>query len=1246
MRKLISVLLILAMVLVMLPVGAVQAEAANPTTRYNAGDTDYAILNLYKDKGDAAGDATVYGTVNQGGEQLDQDGFVRKPDTPYVAWIVEAPSAGWYTMDPVLSIGNFGAAPHGVYNAVISVNDERYFTGPDIRSESTGSISVTSGMSRMEVYLEKGVNTLRLLPLSGPYHYYNRVDLGSGMRNVWVNVSYMGIDSRLTVRRLNTLTRDTRLDVETFMFNRFSRNTQYDCLAAGGATSAMTLNVDNLCQENLEQIPYISYTLNAPADGYYDMELEFSSGGAQHGADGYVIVRVNGTNYRRWLSGTNFALQNVSVPLKKGDNTVVITCGLGMKGGTSNQRYEEYYGAVSNITWFRNFSVRGGVTLSATQINPETVVDAPLPTATVQASACGVTTGPAVSAAVTTVPSTQEYREGAWLEKGSVPATSFTVNAPKAGVYTVRAVYTAETSGADMLTYAVTGIVNDGRSVDKARFEPLVPMSRTQGYSELKLELEKGINVIRILPVTKGETLNAFALDYLKISGPGTVSAVQPQTLELKSAEAEYTNLFTAEGDELTGSTGSVTEYGAVNGGNLKALGWFAYTVNVPSDGYYDLHTRLGGGSGEGSLVLIVDGKKRQIPVTGGRSVDENLVDLSCYLTAGEHTLLISGMLGQDCRLGALTVTGGITKAQTQQDPTNMNIQPEVIEGGLVPGSVYVNNECMLSQIPAGTTAAQFKSNFLQNETAQFKNSEGQSLAADDIITAGCGVVYPNGTFYKVVDVADGKTARSIGADEILALCNPVGRLLKNKDAVRMEMSMSSITLTGSLEGDVIVTLDCEEKMDELHNFYVEVDGVLGYFEVPAGRSVVKMAEDLTPGKHTIKIHKGTDNKKEVYYIHSVAYTGTLEKAVPAERRIEFLGDSITAGSGVFFEDCGYGYTQSWFVYANMVSDALGADHYSVANGGWKFHSTVSAATSIATIYDDMSMHDASLGAYDFSWKPDVIVINLGTNDAIAYRNNKTDYTQQSFAENIKIMLDLVRAKNPDAEIVWIYGSMLTEREDWIKAPVEEYAKTDSKVHYVSVRGNTAGRGDHPDFPGHTKVAITLTEAISDIMGWSIVPGSHGAGECDAATCEYCIRNAQTLPLHTYTDNCDTTCNYIMKDGKPCEHIRTAPHTYLDCSDTTCEDCSATRAALQHNFVDGVCTACGAQTTVLPGDLNGDGVVENGDVLLLLWNTLFGDTEYPILGNADFDKDGVIANADVLYLLWHTLFGAEEYPLR
>ncbi len=63
----------------------------------------------------------------------------------------------------------------------------------------------------------------------------------------------------------------------------------------------------------------------------------------------------------------------------------------------------------------------------------------------------------------------------------------------------------------------------------------------------------------------------------------------------------------------------------------------------------------------------------------------------------------------------------------------------------------------------------------------------------------------------------------------------------------------------------------------------------------------------------------------------------------------------------------------------------------------------------------------------------------------------------------------------------------------------------------------------------------------------------------------------------------------------------------------------------------------------LPGDCNGDGYVNNEDVIHLLWHTLF-EEDYPLACNGDVNGDGYVNNEDVIHLLWHTLF-EEDYPL-
>ena len=67
------------------------------------------------------------------------------------------------------------------------------------------------------------------------------------------------------------------------------------------------------------------------------------------------------------------------------------------------------------------------------------------------------------------------------------------------------------------------------------------------------------------------------------------------------------------------------------------------------------------------------------------------------------------------------------------------------------------------------------------------------------------------------------------------------------------------------------------------------------------------------------------------------------------------------------------------------------------------------------------------------------------------------------------------------------------------------------------------------------------------------------------------------------------------------------------------------------------------KNTVLRGDLNGDGVVDNQDVEYLLWHTLFPD-DNPLNQDGNFDGLSGVDNRDVEYLLWHTLFPV-DYPL-
>ena len=60
-------------------------------------------------------------------------------------------------------------------------------------------------------------------------------------------------------------------------------------------------------------------------------------------------------------------------------------------------------------------------------------------------------------------------------------------------------------------------------------------------------------------------------------------------------------------------------------------------------------------------------------------------------------------------------------------------------------------------------------------------------------------------------------------------------------------------------------------------------------------------------------------------------------------------------------------------------------------------------------------------------------------------------------------------------------------------------------------------------------------------------------------------------------------------------------------------------------------------------DFNKDGLINNNDVILLLWHTLFPE-DYPLAFNCDINADLSVDNNDVVLLLWHTLFPT-DYPI-
>jgi lysophospholipase L1-like esterase len=127
---------------------------------------------------------------------------------------------------------------------------------------------------------------------------------------------------------------------------------------------------------------------------------------------------------------------------------------------------------------------------------------------------------------------------------------------------------------------------------------------------------------------------------------------------------------------------------------------------------------------------------------------------------------------------------------------------------------------------------------------------------------------------------------------------------------------------------------------------------------------------------------------------------------------------------------------------------------------------------------------------WDFSrYQPDVVCINLGTND-LSTNNYDTKLLKQGYQS----LLKMVRQHNPKAKIVFLCGCMLNGKElDIAKRLLNEVAEEahkagDKEVYRFdfSPQNGELGYGNdwHPSLWQHEKMAAELTAFLRPLMQW------------------------------------------------------------------------------------------------------------------------------------------------------------------
>lgn len=300
-------------------------------------------------------------------------------------------------------------------------------------------------------------------------------------------------------------------------------------------------------------------------------------------------------------------------------------------------------------------------------------------------------------------------------------------------------------------------------------------------------------------------------------------------------------------------------------------------------------------------------------------------------------------------------------------------------------------------------------------------------------------------------------------------------------------------------------------KMSNAADMYYEysVDGAPFQTVSSAAPMTYSVASGLGAGSHSLVFRRRLEGSYGLCTFQGIVIDdGAMLEAphAPPSLRLEFIGDSITAGFGSEGQQT-ITTNNINVTWAARVTEKLGAQRNTVARSGIAVSGMIGAELQMRDRYVDT--HFSWNGAnptWDFSsYIPDAVFILLGTNDYIYL----TPVDGAKFKAAYSALINTVRGNYANAEIfaVNVVQGRTTPEQKWrdassnIEAVVTELnAAGDMNVHFVDPGEGLTG-GDfsdttHPLPPGHEKMAENMLALVQPIIGsgsgTGIVPGTDG----------------------------------------------------------------------------------------------------------------------------------------------------------
>ena len=327
------------------------------------------------------------------------------------------------------------------------------------------------------------------------------------------------------------------------------------------------------------------------------------------------------------------------------------------------------------------------------------------------------------------------------------------------------------------------------------------------------------------------------------------------------------------------------------------------------------------------------------------------------------------------------------------------------------------------------------------------------------------------------------RTETTITAAELEGKVKLLGRASFTDRGLACDWSASGFSFIVNCEGDISAEVDAGlNVLSRNIHFRLYIDGVESERRFSfTKKGSYPIARGLEPGEHTISFVRDTAVHNYDMFFQSITMTcdaSTLHAAPDAELYIDFIGTSLTCGSGCLDVDSTIkaNNESATRAFSFLTAQALGADWIFSSRGSMGVTQIVEedgVQFNLRTLYDSAYGYREPETKYQWTRHPDIEIMDVGPNDKVS---------PKEFMDATVEFVEHIREVHPDCAIVFVHGFGSSDKYyDYYPQIVERLGGEANLVwECFTPVGAGANDGIHPTVEQHKTDAEVIVKFLQD----------------------------------------------------------------------------------------------------------------------------------------------------------------------